>query len=272
LSNFGHAAPEVLRPFFADALGPSMLIFLFSAALFTLGSRHRTGPLFEIPQREIVLAISLACIPFLGLAGAELTHGPFIARYFLSTVAGFAILVGFASSRGPTRSWGAGILAGFMFFLMLGDLAKAVYLQLRHEDYKLIGPSSGFHFGPSAQNPLGNNTALLGPTNDEDIIVLQAIDYLYFYTYSPQTLARHLVFATLSRTDLFLGEYQRLAALAHVDVRATTFATFLATHEKFFVYGRSMECEDCEQEFLSAGYKLISARRDTNNVLYEYEK
>jgi hypothetical protein len=262
---------EILRPVFTDKLALSFLIFLFCLALFTLVKRRKPGLLFDVPQREIVLAICLTCIPLLGLAGAKLSHGPFIPRYFLSGVAGFAIIFGFASPRVSPRPWRASLLAGLMFLLMLGDLGQAIYLWMR-PNHGLIGPSSGLHFGRSPQNPPDPNTALLGLTNDEDIMILQAIDYLYLYTYSPPTVARHLVFATPSTSDLFLGEYQRLAALAQVDVKATTVAAFLATHKKFFVYGRTSECAAWQHEFLSAGYKLTSARTDMDNALYEYQK
>ena len=63
----------------------------------------------------------------------------------------------------------------------------------------------------------------------------------------------------------------------HVSLRTTTFAPFLASHDRFFVYAKSpgvssAECGDCVQEFLNAGFTLKSARRDTSGVLYEYEK
>jgi len=78
-------------------------------------------------------------------------------------------------------------------------------------------------------------------------------------------------------SNLFLGEYHRLAALAKVDLKAMTFAEFFRTHDKFFAYGHSSttsseECKECIGEFLSAGYTLKSVRRDTDGVLYEYQK
>lgn len=95
--------------------------------------------------------------------------------------------------------------------------------------------------------------------------------------YAPPNIAPHLFFGALSPTNIFLGEYQRLAALTHVNLKATTFRRFLATHRRFLVYGNvreagNAECGDCVQQFLSAGYTLKSAHRDTDGVLYEYSK
>jgi hypothetical protein len=46
----------------------------------------------------MVLAAGFACIPLAGLIGCRLTHGPFLDRYFLSSIAGYAIVAGFAAS------------------------------------------------------------------------------------------------------------------------------------------------------------------------------
>lgn len=291
---FAPASHSVLRPYFTEAMSPAIVILLLAIGLLAWGGKRQSkspDPISLIPPREILLAALFACIPLLGLAGAILSHGPFLPRYFLSAIAGYAILLGFASSPssrsspnsvGTARSWIPGILCAFMLFLMVGDLGRSVYFRIENKDYGLSGPSTDFRFGPSPDNPLGRNETLLGPTGNgpagnEDILVLQDIEYFYLYQYAPPAVSRRLLFATPSAANLFLGEYRRLAALADVSLRTTTFAPFLASHDRFFVYAKSpgvssAECGDCVQEFLNAGFTLKSARRDTSGVLYEYQK
>ena len=243
-------------------LADGMVIFLAGVAIFAWGGSKQAkspGSLPFFPRRELLLATCLACMPLLGVAGAKLSHGPFLPRYFLSAIAGYAIFLGFASARGVGRSWTAGALAGFMIALMVADLSFTV-------------------FRAAPVNPLAANATLLNPPEDQDILILQDIEYFYLYQYAPPKVAAHLFFATPSPTNIFLGEYQRLAALTHVDLKATTFAAFLATHKRFLVYGNvrggggSAECGDCVQRFLSAGYTLKSAHPDFDGILYEYAK
>jgi hypothetical protein len=289
---FAPASHTAIRGFFNEALSPAIVILLLAIALLASVGKRRAESrdllaqisLSQIPQREILLAAFLACIPLLGLVSAELSNGPFLPRYFLPAIAGYAIFLGFASSPSSygtppswvPGTWVSGTLAAFMLVLLVGDLGKSVYFRIENKDFALSGSSP--------QNPLGRNETLLGPTGDgptgnEDILVLQNIEYFYLFQYAPPTVARRLYFATPSPSNLFLGEYRRLARLAHVDLRTTTFAPFFATHDKLLVYVyakypgvSSVECGDCVQEFLNAGYTLKSARRDSSGVLYQYEK
>jgi hypothetical protein len=279
--SFGHASHASLRPFFADAIGPAILVLSFSVAILALGVKRQAkdSPQISamIPARELLLAAFFVLIPVIGVAGAIVTHGPFLPRYFLSTIAGYAIFLGFASFQRVGRHSAAPFIAGFMLFLAMGELGRVVYLRAADKDYTLTGPSTDFRFGPSPHDPLARHQALLGPTANEAILILSDIDYFYFFQYAPPEISRRLFFATPSSANLVLGEYHRLATLAKVDLKATTFAEFLRTHDKFFAYGHSSTtiteaCGDCIQEFLSAGYTLKSVRRDTDGVLYEYQK
>ena len=243
-------------------LGVGLVVFLAGVTLLAWGGKKpamSSGGISFFSERELLLATFLACIPLLGLTGAKLSHGPFLPRYFLSAIAGYAILLGFAIGRGVGRSWVSGALAGFMIALMIADLSVAA-------------------FRAPQPNPLARNATLVSPPKDLDILILQDIEYFYLYQYAPANVATHLFFATPSSKNIFLGEYRRLARLAHVDLKTTTFKSFLATHERFLVYGNvrggggSAECGDCVQEFLSAGYTLKSAHSDIEGILYEYTK
>ena len=89
----------------------------------------------------MLLAAGFACIPILGMIGCKVSHGPFFDRYFLSSIAGYAIFLGFASSRWQVGSWAAKALAGCMFLLMVVDLGTTIYLAVK-ERIVLIEPSS----------------------------------------------------------------------------------------------------------------------------------
>ena len=52
-----------------------------------------------IAKQRSVIGCGLLVYPLVGLLGSKISHGPFIERYFTSSVAGYAIFLGFAASR-----------------------------------------------------------------------------------------------------------------------------------------------------------------------------
>ncbi len=271
---------DVLQHFVLAVFGPAMVLLLLTLVLFALAPKRPidpapAGPRF--PQREILLAAAFACIPLIGMVGVRLSHGPFFERYFLPSVAGFAIFLGFAASRWPRRSRVAQVLAACMFMLMLGDLGTAVFHRIRHSDFGLVEPSSKLDFAAAPDQPLSRDLALVAPHPPDDILVLEDANYLYLYRYAPAALRSHLYFGARTVHDPFLIGYDRLARWAHLDLQMSTFDPFLAGHTRFLVYASAdglhgPPCGGCAETFLQAGYGLKSVHRDTDGILYEYEK
>ncbi len=273
-----YGAPEVLQRFLLDAFGPALAIFVLAVLVSAWGWNRQAEPvpaMPRIPQRELLIATALACLPLFAILGTKVNHGPFFNRYLLSSIAGVGILLAYASSARQMRSWVAQALAASMFVLMLGDFG----LLIRHYVVgapSITEPTSKFVFTYPRQNPLTRDEALLAPHPPLDILVVEDINYLYLVRYASPELAAHLYFGTPMADDFFLTGFERLAKWAHVDLHLTTFGPFLATHDRFLVYGKIdgtlMSCEPCTDLFLKAGYTLVSVHRDTDNLLYEYRK
>jgi hypothetical protein len=275
-ATFFSASHDQLQRFLIKVTGPALGVLLLSLALFALGrTRHaqRAMAIAAIPQKEIVLAAGLACIPLLGLLGSKVSHGPFIDRYFLSSIAGYAIFLGFASSRRQVGSWTAQALAGCMLLLMIGDLGSTIYLSMKHR-IVLIEPSSGLVLSTTPADPMALYGTVSLDNNDLDILVLRDLEYIYLFRYALPTVVPHLYFGGLPN-DLFLSAYERLAVGAHIDLKTTTFGPFLATHNRFLVYESGSESGadlDAAQAIAGAGYKLKAAHGDAAGIMFEYAK
>jgi hypothetical protein len=273
-ATFFSASHDLLQRFLINVTGPALGVLLLSLALFALGrTRHAQSEMAiaPIPQKEIVVAAGLACIPLLGLLGSKVSHGPFIDRYFLSSIAGYAIFLGFASSRRQVGSWTAQALAGCMLLLMIGDLGSTIYLSMKHR-IVLLEPSTGLALSTTPSNPMALYGTLLLDNSGLDILVLPSLEYIYLFKYAPPSMVSHLYYVS-APNDVNLGGYERLAKWARIDLKTTMFGPFLATHNRFLVYERGNDGYlEAVEAFASAGYRLNSARGDVGGIMYEYVK
>jgi hypothetical protein len=272
-TTFHPGSHDLFQRFLVNAIGPALLVLLLWLAIFAFEGlwRNQRDPAFAaIPTREILLAAGFACIPLVGLLGSKISHGPFIERYFLSSIAGYAIFLGFATSRERVGSWTARALAGCMLVLMIGDLGATVYLTLKNR-IVLIEPSSGLALSTTPSEPMALYDALSMNNDGLDVLVLRNVEYLYFFRYAPPSVVSHLYFGA-PPDDLFLKAYQRFAKGADIDLKTTTFGPFLATHDRFLVYESGGSSIEALQAVAGAGYGLKSARQDAAGIMYEYEK
>jgi hypothetical protein len=271
---FFAASHDLFQRFLTDAIGPSLMILLLSlvlAAVDGMRVRRHANTTVAIPKREMLIAVGFACIPLAGLIGCKVSHGPFFDRYFLSSIAGYAILFGFATSRRQIGAWTPRILSGCMFLLMVADLGSTIYLSLKNR-IVLVEPSGGVVLSTTPSDPMRLYDNLSTSTNGLDILILPPLEYIYVFHYAPATVVSHLYFGAPAN-DLFLGAYQRLAKWARIDMKTTTFGPFLATHNRFLLYesGTSSRVE-AAQAIAGAGYTLKSARVDAAGIMYEYAK
>jgi hypothetical protein len=218
----------------------------------------------------MVLAAGFVCIPLIGLIGCIISHGPFLDRYFLTSIAGYAIFAGFASSRWFPGAWTAKAVALCMFLMMLLDLRSAISLETGHPKV-LFEPSSGFRLTTTPSKPMQLYDTLSTDNNGLDILVLSSLDYLYFFTYAPPSIVSHLYFGAAT-SDMFYSAYDRLAKGARIDLKITPFDPFLAAHHRFLLYESGRASIDAVQAIARAGYHVKSARADVSGILYEYEK
>jgi hypothetical protein len=272
-STFRPGSHDIVQRFLVNAIGPAIFILLLALFLVALDGvrlvQHGNSPAF-IPTREILLAAGFACIPLVGLLGSKVSHGPFIERYFLSSVAGYGMFLGFATSRREVGAWVAQVLAGCMFVLMLADLGSTIYLTSKQR-LVLMEPSGGIALSTTPSDPMRLYNTLSVNNKGLDTLVLPNLEYLYFFRYAPTAVVSHLYFAAPA-DDLFLAGYERLANGARIDLKTTSFGPFLASHDQFLVYESGNTQLDAVQAIARAGYTLKSARADAGGIMYEYAK
>ena len=266
---------ERLQGFLVDAIGPALSILLLSLILFGLEGIRRTGvatPTVKIPMSEILVAAGFTCIPLLGFLGSRLSHGPFIDRYFLSSIAGLAIFLGFAHANRQANSWTSRALAACMLLLMIGDLGATTYVIAGSHRMLLVEPSSRFVVNTTPSDPMRRYGTVLLDHSDLDILVLSSIEYFYFFEYAPRSIVSHLYFAAPA-DDVGLGLYERIGQWGHVDFKTTTIGSFLASHDRFLVYASGTGSDpNAVQAIASRGYRLTSAQADAGGIMYEYVK
>lgn len=271
-SSFRGSSHDLLELFLENTLSPAIFVLLLSLFLFALDAVRPIRPAnltTRIPKREMLVAAVLACVPLVALIGSKISHGPFIERYFLVSIAGYAMALGFASFRIQGESWTAKALAGCMLFLLAADLGTTVYLRNR---LVLREPSSGILLSTNPSRPLALYETIASDKKSLDILVLPALDYLYLFRYAPPPVASHLYFAA-KPDDLFLNAYGRLSRQAQVKLRASELGPFLATHDKFLLYvDRKFDQSDMLQVISSDGYGLQSVQTDAIGTAYEFAK
>jgi len=158
-----------------------------------------------------------------------------------------------------------------MFLLLVADLGTTAYLGVKNR-FVLTEPSSRLLLSTNPAKPMQLYDSLSIDHSGLDIIVLPRLEYLYFFMYAPPSVVSRLYFGAPA-SDFFISMYERLAKGAHLDLKTTTFAPFLATHRRFLVYGYpDTPNADALQTFVTAGYNLRSVRTDVGGVLYEFAK
>ena len=131
-----------------------------------------TGARWQCPKAGIIVGRRV-CLHSLGRVCSDprsvMDHS--FERYFLSSIAGYAIFLGFASSRRQVGSWTAQVLAGCMFFLMIADLGATIYLGMKQR-IVLIEPSSGVFLSTTPSDPMRLYETLSTNSSGLDILVL----------------------------------------------------------------------------------------------------
>jgi hypothetical protein len=271
---FFPASHDLLQHFLVNVIGPATIVLLLPLLLASINGTlpaQRANTSVVVPRQEVVVAAGFACIPLVGLIGCKVSNGPFLDRYFLSSIAGYAILLGFASSRRQVDSWAAKALAGCMFFLMIADLGTTLYLRVVHR-IMLVEPSTGLALSTNPSNPMQKCESVSIDQSGLDIMVLPSLEYLYLFRYAPPSVISHLYYGAPAN-DINLWGYEKLAKWARIDLKTTTVSQFLVTHNRFLIYesGNSVHVDEV-QAIVNAGYRLISARADVVGIMYEYAK
>lgn len=263
-----------LQEFLVTLFGPALGVLLLVLLLFGLEAVWPGRALREAHRflpAELLLATAFLFLPLLGFAGSKVSHGPFVGRYFLSSIAGLAIFLASALAVRPSGARTARLLATCLVLCMMGDLVLTIYLVANGRSPMLVEPSSKMVLSTTPSDPMQAYQAVASDPGGLDILVLPSLDYFYFFEYAPQSIVRRLYFATAS--DVGLELYQKLAVWVHIAFQTTSFEHFLTTHERFLVYvGKDGADGDGVREIARHQYRLVAAYQDAGGILYEFAK
>lgn len=246
-----------LPAFYAMLLDPGILVVLLALILFA--ARHQ-GFLREIKAPELVLLLGFVALPLFGVMLGKMVKGPFIPRYFMSAVAGFALLLGFGIAWGKARKVAAGLLALVMTCAVLEGFAKLAWHWEHGVGEVLEEPSSRAPMNTTPGHPLAAYSVLTSTEGTPfPIIVVQPMQFLYLVHYDPRS-AQRLYYVSWSKDDLFYRLYKALRESCPVHYnRELTFREFLPQTKRFYVTGDTGYLYEL-QMLMERGAKIQSLR------------
>lgn len=240
---FSPAQMQHIGTFYSFLFAPCLSLLLLVVILLVLKQVFATGPsrlqdgLPESLRLETVLAAGFALLPVFGLLLALTIHSPFYERYFVASVAGFCILIGFGIGLGNRARWARGLIAGAFAVRLLSDVSLVAWHRVHGEAEALVEPSSGFSTNSSLNGALANYQMLVSEAKKgERIIVMWPMDFLYLVNYAPQLRAQ-LYYIAWDHQDVFYRILDRVHQYAPFQYHTMTADQFYASRADFMFFG-----------------------------------
>jgi hypothetical protein len=199
------------------------------------------------------LILGLILLPLLGFAIAKITHGPFVPRYFLTSILGISIATTYALCQANLRT----ILAAALlvsFAIVSQELGFWRSLRGRQTTADIIAPIV--------------QLAASSPYSDLPIVISDSGQYLEFVHYAPAPLLQRVVnlpdpasaasyvgIDTVDKLALALRPYG-LTGVQDLD-------TFEAAHSTFLMYSDGGLSDWLPNRLLHDGDQLTLLAKDT---------
>lgn len=205
-------------------LGAVISAVLLSVSIFTGGKPSE--PRRRLPVHEIAAGLAFLLIPAVGVLGARLFTGVFVARYALSAVIGLSLAVPLAVWWAVPRS---GVPEVVLCLVLAGSFSRSAFESVRHA-------RDPFH-DPVEQRPqLVRHLAEPAP-----VVVTGGLMFLQFWYYTPPELRGRLWYladpaaAVRHRgSDSFDRGFLALRRWTAVTVQ--DYRSFVEGHQEFCVY------------------------------------
>jgi hypothetical protein len=245
LSNVGTVVFfEASVPKLADAyksyLAPAAVV-LFGALVFMLAAQTSrpstlTQPIYVGRHRlyEFVALFAFVLVPVFAYLAAKLTGAPFMSRYGISSIAGFAGLLGIAVAR--RHAIAIGVL------LVLVAQIGISFIQFVRSPY-ILEPTTSYELSTYAPNFLRRYAMMTSvPDKNSPIVLLDDLEFLPTFYYAPESLASRLTYLVQSKDNNGLL-YLKLRKCCNAAGNGFYVADFLSSHDRFLVFGglRSLE-------------------------------
>jgi len=228
-----------LQAFYNTLLAPAMLVLVACLAAFAVASTVAPDSArVVIPGADIVLALSFLVLPAVGLVLAAAIHGPFIGRYWYSTLLGVCLAAGFAS--GGWAKWMAPSLAILLALLVTGDFALLVRHRVLGVGEALVDPNTLLPMNTTPGQPLRAYEGLwANAPGDAPIVVTGGLEFAFLAHYAPPQTRSRLYYLRRNGSDLVGDLLQSLHDCCRFSYKFTYAQDFSRVTPHFYVYGNS---------------------------------
>ena len=151
-----------------------------------------------------------------------------MARYGVSCVAGFAGLLGIALARRPAIAIG-------VLFMLVAQIGIS-FVQFARQP-SILEPSSNLMLSTSAPQFMQRYAMMARvPEKGAPIVLLDNLEFLPTFFYAPVSLASRLTYVVVP-SDTNGALYLNLTKCCNAAGNLSNLADFLASHDRFLVYG-----------------------------------
>jgi hypothetical protein len=253
--DFFSASPFKLIVVYGDLLIPAVSVLVGWLVLMRFVREKREVYRQEQGLRgyELVMLWAFVAIPVFEYAAAKLTGAPFLTRYGLATVAGFAGLLGVPTDKKPAVAIGTLVmLVGQIGAAFLGFASGSV----------LVEPSSGYQISTRIRE-FRERYEWMGEDKTLPIVLIDGLDFFPTAYYAPPSVASQLIYAVWGKGDINGVGFARLRMCCKSAPAAVGMNDFLATHNAFLVYGGPSSAS--RLDYLVKAGATVKTRRETRD-------
>jgi mannosyltransferase len=209
----------------------------------------------RVPIPELILVLGLVLLPVLGFVAAKITHGPFLARYFLPTILGMIATVGFVLGQVKVK----GVAATGVFVL----------LAVASQEVGVWGSGLRVFGSPGSETNEISSLSEYAKKENLPIVISDAGNYVEFVSYAPASL-RENVFALTdpASATVYAGtdtlDKLVLALRSYSITGVENYATFAAAHPAFLLCsnGSRFDWWPARLAHDGAGLQLLTVQGD----------
>ena len=178
---------------------------------------------------EIVALFVFVLIPVFAYLTSKLTGAPFVSRYGISCVAGFAGLLGIAIARRPAIAVG-------VLFILVAQIGFS-FLQFARS-ISILEPSSSFWLSTYTPHFMQRYTMMTRvPDKAMPIVLLDMLEFLPIFYYAPESLAPRLTYLVDPKAEEIGLLYLKLQKCCRAPGNVSNLPDLLSSHVRFLVYG-----------------------------------
>jgi hypothetical protein len=175
---------------------------------------------------EVFALWAFVAIPVFEYGVAKLTGTPFLSRYAISAIAGFACLLGAAVGKRPALA----IATILLVVVQIGfDFKRFV------SGTVLVEPSSGYQISTRIHE-FNERYQWMAEDKTLPIVLIDDLDFMTTSFYAPPSVAPQLIYVVWPNEGMIGESSPRLKACCNAEPAVVGLADFLASHDTFLGY------------------------------------